>query len=372
MLESARRWTGYVCPHCRFVFRVPRDHDGQGAVCPSCSRILKIPTAADISPPLTTPSRRVSGDGVVPDAGPQVLKKRRRGRKLDPSDGPAWEQGPKSVHASKRDSGQMRQILVGGAVLFAAIIAGVFFSMRAGERTPVPPHKDLPALPAAAETVAPVTGERSEAAILAEAEPLAREFLEAKTVAQLLPLVRHPEVTELRMREVYPAGKIEAPGLSKFNSSEGISVRKPFVSLMVRTREQLEKPLAFIETPQGLKIDWESWEGWSAMSWEKFLSTKPRTAQVFRVTLSAVNYYNFNFSDDSKWQSYRLISPDEQHSLYGYVEKGSALDQKISPTEEVKAAPLMLSIKYPTEVVSDSQVEIEGFVAEGWVEDDSK
>ena len=334
--------------------------------------MLRLPTATDTLPVSITPLRQISGDDVELDAGSQVLKKRRRGRKLDSSDDHSWEQQPRSGRAVRHESGQMRKILVGGVVLFALMMGGVLFSMRTVKTPPVPPRKELPAQPSIVEAVAPVTGKRSEAAILAEAEPLAQEFLAATTVTQLLPLIRHPEVTEKRIRGVYPAGKIAALGMSKFNSSGGISVRDRFISLMVRTREQVERPLAFIETSQGLKIDWESWEGWSEMSWEKFLSTKPRTPQVFRVTLSAVNYYNFNFSDDSKWRSFRLISPDEQHSLYGYVEKGTALDLKINPAEEIKAVPLMLSIKFPTEVVSDSQVEIESFVVDGWVEDDPK
>ena len=53
-----------------------------------------------------------------------------------------------------------------------------------------------------------------------------------------------------------------------------------------------------MDTPQGLKVDWESWAGWSEISWEKFLSMKPVSEHVFRVTLSAVDYYNFGFADE--------------------------------------------------------------------------
>ena len=243
--------------------------------------------------------------------------------------------------------------------------------MNTGKQPVISSQKNLPAPVVIVKKEDPVVVKRSEAPVLAEAEPLARKFLEAKTVAELLPLIRHPKITELRMRAVYRDGKIAPVGMSKFNSSGDMSVRGKLASLLVRTGEQMEKPLAFIETPQGLKVDWESWVGWSEISWEKFLSTKPTSAQVFRVSLSEVNYYNFDFSDESKWQSYRLISPDGEHSLYGYVEKGSALDRKIAPTEDMKVANLMLSLKFPAGAASNGQVEIEGFVTEGWVEDDT-
>src|SRR6478672_5978907 len=81
MMESARRWSGFVCPDCRFVFRVPRDHDGKGIVCPSCRRILRIPTAGDTPGPLTATLRRVPADE-GPNAGLiQKTRKRHRGKK---------------------------------------------------------------------------------------------------------------------------------------------------------------------------------------------------------------------------------------------------------------------------------------------------
>lgn len=372
MMENARRWTGYVCPDCRFVFRVPRDHDGKGIVCPSCRRMLRIPTATDISSPLVTPSHRKVLDSSEGDTGLQVLKKRRRERKPRSSDSHSWEQQQKSGHPVRHDSSRKQQLWIGGSVLFVLIAAGVFVSLRTGQKPQVSQRQDLSPPLVTVKKADPVAGKRSEASFLSEAEPLTRNFLEAKTISELVPLIRHPEITEPRLRALYPENKIKALGMVKFNSSGVISLRDKLTSLMVTTRDQLEMPLAFIETPQGLKIDWESWVGWSDMPWEKFLSTTPSSSQTFRVTLSEVNYYNFMFSDESKWRSYRLISPDEEHSLYGYVEKGSVLDQKICPSEDAKVVKLMLSLKFPVGADSSGQVEIENLVAEGWVEDDSR
>jgi hypothetical protein len=139
-------------------------------------------------------------------------------------------------------------------------------------------------------------------------------------------------------------------------------------SIPVVTRDQETKSLAFVDTPEGLKIDWESWVGWSEVSWEEFRSTKPVAGHVFRVVLSPVDYYNFDFTDDRKWQSYRLESPDKEHAVYGYVEKGSLLDGQVHLDGDKKNVLMMLSLKFPPDARSDSQVEIERFVCEGWVE----
>lgn len=253
-------------------------------------------------------------------------------------------------------------MLVGGCLLFAVIVAGVVVSMVGG-KAPVVVLKPVTPPPVVKDA------NRSEADLVGEAESLARRFLNATTVDEILTTVRNPQVTETRMREFYPGGKIKASGMSKFNSGSGLVTRGKLYSFPVVTRDQEERSLAFIETPEGLRIDWESWVGWSDIPWKEFLSTKPTASHVFRVTLDSVDYYNFEYSDDTKWQCYRLESPDKEHAVYGYVERGSALDVKLRPNAGESTVPMTLALKYPPDPKSDSQVEIERLVSEGWVEE---
>ncbi len=331
--------------------------------------MLKIPATSDVTPPLMTAVRRVAVEEPVAEAGAQVIKKRRRSRKHGASEDHAWEQQPRSARSGRSEKGQMRMMLIGGGVLFALIVAGVVISMNSGSK-PVQPTVTV--APQEETKTAPMVAVRGEADLLVEAEPLAKKFLTARSVEELLPLVRNPEVAEARMRNFYPGGKVSAPGFSQFNSTGGVSVLGRLLSLYVTTRDLDMKAIAFVDTPQGLKVDWESWVGWSEMSWETFIKTKPATGHVFRVTLSAVEYYNFAFTDETKWKSYRLMSADGEKSFYGYVEKDTLLDQKIHLDADTKSLALMLSLKYPEGATSDSQVEIERFVADGWVENTDK
>ncbi|MES2920202.1 MAG: hypothetical protein V4819_01555 [Verrucomicrobiota bacterium] len=332
---------------------------------------MKIPTAADATPPLLAPLRRMAAEGPAVEREPRHSHKRRRGRKAGGVADHSWEHNSNAGGSRRGEKRQTRLMLAGGAVLFSLIVAGLVFSMNRGDKPVTRPvgQAAAPVVAAPTHQKAPALQERSEASLLTVAEPLTRKFLEATTVDNLLPLVRNPAVTEGRMRAFYTGGKIEAPGLSKFNSRGGIEFLGKFVSLTVRTREQEEKSLVFVETPQGMKIDWESWVGWSDISWEKFLSSKPVEGHVFRVTLSAVDYYNFGFADESKWQSYRLLSSDGEISIYGYVEKGSMLNQSIRLDGGTTTRALMLSLKFPAGATSGSQVEIERLVADGWVEE---
>jgi hypothetical protein len=264
-------------------------------------------------------------------------------------------------------------LLIGGASLFALIVAGVLMAMRGGDDPDlqvVGPTASPPGAGAIQAEASPPNGSpRSEAGFLAEAEPLARKFLEAGRIEDLLPLVRNPGVAEARMRRHYPEGEIEAPGMAEFNTQSAISRLGTITALKVRTRGYEEQSLAFIDTPQGLKIDWESWVGWSEMRWEEFLASKPTTGRVFRLNLSPADYYNFAFSDDQKWQAYRLQSPAGEHSIYGYAERDSMLASRLVVPPESKQMALMLALKFPANATSDNQVLIEKFVAEGWVQE---
>lgn len=357
-MESARRWTAFVCPDCRFVFRVPREHNGRGVVCPGCRRVLKIPTTDDPQPALVVP--------LTPDSSGQVKKRKRRRGGSDRNTEDQWSHQEST--GGRRERRQMFWMLGGGGTLFALVVAGVLRAMLGGNPTPAVVQAAMDEKTPAAEVV-PASVQLTDAEFLAAAEPLARAFLTAENSDQLLPLVRKPETTGPRIQSHFPDGKIEAPGMAAFNTRLDVTRQGAALSVLVRTDDMLEKRLSYFPTAEGLKIDWESWAGWSDMPWQEFLATKPEQATMFRVVLSPVEYYNFGFTDDRKWQSYRLISPDGEHSLYGYVERGLPLDLNLRLSPDRKQSDLTLLLKFPPTAASHNQVLITQMLAEGWVLD---
>ena len=154
--------------------------------------------------------------------------------------------------------------------------------------------------------------------------------------------------------------------MDAFNTGREVVRQGRAMTVKVRTSGMDVKPMAFFMTPEGLKIDWESWAGWSEMPWEEFLSSRPVSGKLFRVWLSPVDYYNFAFSDDLKWQSYLFESPDGEHSVYGYVERGSVLDNRLRPSPDVNMTPLTVMLSFPENATSRNQVLVGKIVAEGW------
>jgi hypothetical protein len=265
----------------------------------------------------------------------------------------------------------MLWMLISGATFFAVIVAATLMAICRKDLPAAPlaqPACDQPAARSIKPEAAPVAATQpSEETFLAAAEPVTRKFLEARRIEDMLPLVRNPGVAEARMRRHYPDGKIDAPGMTEFDTEGSISRHGTISSLKIQTCDYQEKSISYVETPQGVKIDWEGWVGWSEMPWQEFLASKPTTGKVFRVTLRAVDYYNFNFADDKKWQAYRLESPDRAHALYGYAEQGSVIQTKLRPPPDSKPMPFMLALKFPANAASGNQVLIEQCLADGWV-----
>ncbi len=328
--------------------------------------MLRLPGSQDETAPLLEPLKRTAPEETAVDGEAPGRLKRRRRRKG--GENLSWEHHEANKDLSPGERGQMRGFLIGGVLLLGLLFGGLAVFMRDQGGTAKISEMVAPGVETAPVPAGPTV--RSDQAVLAEAEPLAEKFLAATSVDALLPLVRHPEISGPRMADYYPDGKLEAPGLSRFNATAQVSMLGKLRSIVVVTKNYDAKPLVVTEEPGAMKVDWEAWVGWSEMTWEEFRKARPTAGQVFRVTLSPVEYYNFAFSDDRHWQSYRLESPDREHSIYGYVEKGSTLDQRLRPNADVKSLPLMLSLKFPEDSTADDQVEIDQFVTEGWVEQD--
>lgn len=382
--EQARRWTAFVCPDCRFVFRVPRDHDGEGIICPSCRRMLRIPKDGDETAPLMALLQKIGFS--EEDADPRGEKKTRSKRKKKEKEAemPGWDASSGAWRSSSPNKGRTMKILAIWIGAMASIVLGVVALTKFSDGAPeavVPEvfgQQDefddlvgnpliIPEEELEAEVPLPKVMRRSEAEFLAAAEPLAKAFLEAEKTEDILSVVHEPERISALLRSRYPDGTIAPTGMSKFNATGQVSYKDSFAAVTVLTPDYAKKQLAFIDSEGGLKIDWESWIGWSDMPWDKLMETKPKKPILVRVMAKWVDYYNFGFSDESAWRSYRLVSPDGETTLYGYVERNSLLDQRLRPGEPTATVAVTLKIHFREDEQSPNQVVIDELVSDGWV-----
>jgi len=200
-----------------------------------------------------------------------------------------------------------------------------------------------------------------------KAEELANKFLSAKSVDELRDIIRNPEITIPKIIKLHPDNKIDMGGLLSFNPTDQFRKSGDFISVTVRTKNYDERTMVFTETPDGIRIDWESWVGWCEMGWSEFMEAKPTTGILFRVKLNDTNYYNFDFSEESKWRSYTLLSHDEKSRMYGYVELGTQVAKDIGNAFEPGDRFFTLLLKFPENASSNNQVIIERVISSGWI-----
>lgn len=304
------------------------------------------------------------------DEGANGQKTRQKRRKNPGEGGISWEHQKGRHRGGRRDRWRMSWMLGAGVALLLGISWWVVAILGKADPPPTAPTvADTPRTGGAADPEAddvPLAGTRSDSEILAEAEPLARRLMEVTSVDALLELVHQRERAEPRIRAFYPEGRIEAPGMA--GRPDEVFHGEGFVWMVVTTRDFEPRQIAFIDGPDGLKVDWESYVGWSEMSWPDFIAGRPVEPKRFRVLMADVDYYNFSFTDDRRWRSYLLKSPDGQHVMYGYVERGSLVDERLRAGERAKQWNSLVELAFPPGEGAANQVLIEGFVTDGWIE----
>lgn len=220
------------------------------------------------------------------------------------------------------------------------------------------PEKDELAIQAEREVVRPKLVED-------EIQPVYEAFMNAQTPEEMARWVRHPELTLPRIKKFY--GQQFAPvGFSSINWGDEPTRVGVAIKARVQDADYTQREIYAIKEDTW-KIDWESWAGWSELSWEEIKQQQPAEPVLFRVVVSDVSYYNFSFSDESAWSSYRIESQDGEQTLFAYVPRASELDSRMKSHEGIEKRPMILKIRYPENAVSDNQVEVVEIVTTGWL-----
>lgn len=382
-----RRWSAFVCPDCRFVFRLPSDHDGKGIVCPSCRRMLRIPGAGEETAPLVLPQPPIDSTRNNKEYREDAQEKKRtrgkRKKKEQEAETPDWEASAGTWRSRKNQNGRTLRTAALWTALVAAALGATFFFFKDRNAKALLENKTkqeeitispllLPDEELEEPIKLPKIMRRSQAEFLSLARPKAESFLAATTVDQILPLVRDSEKMRAKLFEYYSHSKLRPTAISKFNASGQVSYKDSFAAVSMLTTDFELIQLAFFDGKDGLKIDWESWVGWSELPWDKLIESKPQKPTLIRTKLRTVDYYNFGFSDDSKWRAYRLSSPDGAHTLYGYTERDSLIDERLRPPERSASVAVTLKIRFPEGEENRNQVIIQDIVSDGWVLPDTK
>lgn len=363
-------WNGFVCPDCRLVFRVPAEHEGRGVVCPSCHRMLHLPEEGEKTPPLALPGSR-SGTS---DEPVKSRKERREEKIFDET----------FANKSAENPWIVRIIVAGVITVVVILLIGLVLMTRDDEDPPknnngsTGPEQGDHSLAAAdddpehsEDIEEPADQPLSITLVEQDLAPVIDKFLSAKTIDEATQWVLNPERTELRMKNFYSDGYQPAGfrGVTQGGQGEHVMRDNRWARVGVEIGSFSTALIWLAQDPSGeWKVDWESWAGWSEMSWDEIIDKKPTEAIQVRALVSSVDYYNYDFSDESAWTSYALRQTTDGRPIYGYIKRGSPGDTQLGLHENTRNRQFILVIKLPENARASNQVEILKVTNEGWLQ----
>jgi hypothetical protein len=374
---SAKRWLGYTCPECFAIFRVPVEGQGKVAECPHCDlqvilghREIVADAAAVVGAGEEDGAESVSWERS--ERSGRLMRKKRVSKKIV-NKSPDWDN---EVPDLPPREGRVLYLVLLVGLLFMTAGAGVFLKQFLESREQVVRIKTAPQI-----IIPGVEAEKEEfdsAEILGENFEMNREikrltevvegFLKAPDLATMLGYVRDRKRVEPLVRGYYALHDYAPSPYRELAPFGNLKFQKSFLSIDVEMEDFSSRPIAVEKTKEGYLVDWESWVGYCEMPWAELRRVKPTKPVLMRVRVSSVSYYNFNFSDDRKWESYHLTDVSDEYSVYGYVEKYSELAGQLAPAkEEGRSGAMIVRLRFPEEAMSDNQVFIEDIVTVGWV-----
>ena len=395
--NAKQNWEGLVCPVCRFVFRVPMNHNGAGVVCPACAHLLQIPSVDQRrmvanARAQTSSKASVSRYGLKKDIGDMMFKETPGGASSDIADDlepldaslqpkqliddsceqddaypglPAWEQD-RPVAASEPISA-LTWILSGSLLGVSIVVVSIWLMVQSiddditydASDAVAEPQKDISSID---------TRQAEESRMMKESKKVVVEFLEAKTEADVEGLIRTPEVSVPRLRAWYDRDPWVTPGVRVVGHKNSIIINGDTITMDVQLDNFDIKKIAVVKTVAGYKVDWESWVAWTSVNWQELFDLRPTDPVEVRVLCKRVNYYNRVFNDSTKWFAVRLSHPYSDKSIYGYIDSESPQFHRfITDLVREKEVSATLKIRYPQNSPVGNQVSIVEHMQPGWV-----
>ena len=203
-------------------------------------------------------------------------------------------------------------------------------------------------------------------------EKVIQQFFQARTLDEMRPLIRHPDVLDPIMNRWYESQPFRQEDTIIFDSAtiKELDGSRYYLHFVYFENDIDPRPLAVEETAEGSRVDWETAVGYQSIPWEDYRRQRPAEKMYLRVKAQLDNYYNFEFGDPQEWSCFRLSHPDADSSIYGYVKKYSEMDNELRDVlaKEPSAVDfLILGLRFPETRESNHTVYIDEILQSKWV-----
>lgn len=277
-----------------------------------------------------------------------------------------------------KDSARQMKIAWGWFILVALIMAGgVTWSLT---RMRISTTQAQAILAQAEADLEKEADEEQEAVrLISKVTQVARKFLDAKSLAEMLPLVRHPERVRPLMEAFYPSGQVPVVPIQYFDLIEPLTLDKRmdfWIANVQRDHEEARQLFVEIPTTGEPRVDWESWVIYQPMPWDQFATAGPAGVPLdFRVIAEVDHFYSHEFADSKVWSCFRLTTLHSGEALFGYAKTDSPiyreLNRLFSESDAEKQIPVIMRLAIPVETKTRRCVMIEQVLSPRWVYLDS-
>lgn len=201
-----------------------------------------------------------------------------------------------------------------------------------------------------------------------------RDFFDARSVDEMLRFVRHPERVRPLMERYYADKAPQPKRVLELLSMEPFTIDKRanfwMVSCDLKDQERTHMLLEALSDKEA-KVDWETFVCYQPMAWDEFARTRPGDyTGDFRVYVQKDNFHSHEFADSEVYDCYRLTALNSEETLYGYVERESALASRmaeLTANRPDSPLPLMLRLHLPDGLDSTRGLHVRELVNPRWL-----
>ena len=215
-------------------------------------------------------------------------------------------------------------------------------------------------------------------------------YLEAISIEQRVKYCRNPKSTLRKMTEHYnKASTFDTYQLERIAESSEIKIAGKNVTIVgvyvssnsgeVIAKNNRKSLLLEKQEDGSYLVDWETAVVYQPADLSEFITGRSSEPHTFRVdVIGMIGYgpYLYTFSDDKKYQAFRLnIRGDDVNYLIGYTKKGSEVDKRMkmvtvsnsnNDRSSKSTVPMMLKLVFPKDSKSNQCVEIIEVVSDSW------
>ncbi len=354
---------GFVCPHCRILFNLPKSLGGNGAHCPGCNKLLTIPSAKDgvLAQGITRASYQQAGLSSLEISHNEATKEGQ------------WTAKRRGEISRFEDSDKALRWMLPLGLIAVTVLGGLAYILLSGgdspsaspiARTQIESTKTNIEKPQKIIQFNEQSSEDTE-----NLKVFLNNMFAAETVDELLKYCRPTKDLREKMVKFYKGEIVDTKKIKNIKRSDNYNRKPGFITFSAFTTDY-EIEQGVIEYDGGIfKLDWESYTAYSEMTWKQMKLLKPTDPVVLRLIVKEADYYNNEFVDETKWQSISIANPHEKEEvLHGYVKKDSAVEQKVTNFGMSKEGyTVTVKAHFPENPSTDNQIIISDVINDSWI-----